>query len=164
MLLLETKKLEKWFGARKLFSEINFSIYSGDRIALIGRNGTGKTTMINIILEKDNDFSGMVNSKTNIGYLPQYYNYPEEQTVEEFLTEKTYNYGEFLKLMKKFGFEIDFLDRKIANCSGGEQTKLQLVRLLASAKVDLLILDEPTNHLDLETRDWLASFLKKLKI
>lgn len=159
MLLLETKNLEKWFGARKLFSEINFSIYSEDRIALIGRNGTGKTTMINIILGKDNDFSGEVNLKTNIGYLPQYYNYQEDQTVEEFLTEKTYNYGEFLKLMKKFGFEVNFLDRKIANCSGGEQTKLQLIRMLAAQKVDLLILDEPTNHLDLETRDWLASFL-----
>ena len=159
MLLLETKKLEKWFGARKLFSDINFNIYSGDRIALIGRNGTGKTTMINIILGKGRDFSGEVNSKTNIGYLPQYYSYQAEQTVEEFMTEKTYNYGEFLKLMKKFGFEVEFLDRKISNCSGGEQTKLQLIRLLASQKVDLLILDEPTNHLDLETRDWFASFI-----
>ena len=155
MLLLATKKLEKWFGARILFSDIYFSIYSGDRIALIGRNGTGKTTMINIL----RDFSGEVNSKCNIGYLPQYYNYSAEQTVEEFLTEKTYNYGEFLKLMKKFGFEIDFLDRKNANCSGGEQTKLQLIRLMAAREVDLLILDEPTNHLDLETRDWLASFI-----
>ncbi|TDO77236.1 ATP-binding cassette subfamily F protein 3/macrolide transport system ATP-binding/permease protein [Halanaerobium saccharolyticum] len=159
MLLLETKKLEKWFGVRKLFSDINFNIYSGDRIALIGRNGTGKTTMINIILGKDRDFSGEVNSKTNIGYLPQYYSYTAEQTVEEFMTEETYNYGEFLKLMKKFDFEVDFLDRKIANCSGGEQTKLQLIRLLSSQKVELLILDEPTNHLDLETRDWLASFI-----
>jgi len=159
LLLLETKNLEKWFGARKLFADINFSIYSGDRIAVIGRNGTGKTTMINILLGRDTDFSGEVNLKTNIGYLPQYYNYQSEKTVEEFLTEKTYNYGEFLKLMKKFGFEINFLDRKIANCSGGEQTKLQLIRLLAAQKVDLLILDEPTNHLDLETRDWLASFL-----
>jgi len=159
LLLLETKKLEKWFGARKLFSDINFNIYSGDRIALIGRNGTGKTTMINIILGKGRDFSGEVNSKTNIGYLPQYYSYQAEQTVEEFMTEKTYNYGEFLKLMKKFGFEVEFLDRKISNCSGGEQTKLQLIRLLASQKVDLLILDEPTNHLDLETRDWFASFI-----
>ncbi len=163
MLLLKTKKLEKWFGARKLFSEINFNIYSGDRIALIGRNGTGKTTMINIILGKDKEYKGEVNSKCNIGYLPQYYNYQAEQTVEEFLTEKTYNYGEFLKLMKKFGFEVDFLDRKIADCSGGEQTKLQLIRMLSAQKVDLLILDEPTNHLDLETRDWLASFLNEFK-
>lgn len=163
MLLLEAKKLEKWFGARKLFSDINFNIYSGDRIALIGRNGTGKTTMINIVLGKDKDFSGEFNSKTNIGYLPQYYSYQAEQTVEEFMTEKTYNYGEFLKLMKKFGFEVKFLDQKISNCSGGEQTKLQLIRLLAAQKVDLLILDEPTNHLDLETRDWLASFINDFK-
>jgi len=159
LLLLETKKLEKWYGARKLFSDIKFNIYSGDRIALIGRNGTGKTTMINILLGRDRDFSGEVNSKTNIGYLPQYYNYQPKQTVEEFMTEKTYNYGEFLKLMKKFGFEVDFLDRKIADCSGGEQTKLQLIRLLAAQEVDLLIFDEPTNHLDLKSRDWLASFI-----
>lgn len=141
------------------FQILIFSSYSGDRIALIGRNGTGKTTMINIILGKDNDFSGEVNLKTNIGYLLQYYNYTTDQTVEEFMTEKTYNYGEFLQLMKKFGFETEFLDRKIANCSGGEQTKLQLIRMLSEQKVNLLILDEPTNHLDLETRDWLASFI-----
>ncbi|RCW52572.1 ribosomal protection-like ABC-F family protein [Halanaerobium sp. ST460_2HS_T2] len=159
MLLLETKKLEKWFGARNLFSDINFNIYSGDKIALIGRNGTGKTTMINILLGKDKDFSGEVNIKANIAYLPQYYNYSQGQTVEEFITEKTYNYGEFLKLMKKFGFNVEFLDRKIIDCSGGEQTKLQLIRILAAQSVDLLVLDEPTNHLDLETRDWLASFI-----
>ncbi len=163
MLLLAAKKLEKWFGARRLFSDINFNIYSGDRIALIGRNGSGKTTIVNILLGRDNDFRGEVNLKCNIGYLPQYYNYSEEQTVEEFLTEKTDNYGEFLKLMKKFSFELEFLDRKIANCSGGEQTKLQLIRLLSAQKVDLLILDEPTNHLDLEARDWLASFISEFK-
>lgn len=163
MLLLEVKNLEKWIGARKLFSEISFSIYSGDRIALIGRNGTGKSTILKIILNQDYDYSGEINKKSNIAYLPQYYNYPPEQTVEEFMTEETYNYGEFLKLMKKFGFEVEFLDRRIADCSGGEQTKMQLIRLLSSQEVKLLILDEPTNHLDLETRDWLASFLDDFK-
>ena len=69
--------------------------------------------MINIILGKDTEFSGKVNQKCSICYLPQYYNYSEEQTVEEFLTEKTYNYDEFLKLMNKFGFEVYFLDRNL---------------------------------------------------
>lgn len=163
MLLLEAENIEKWIGGRKLFSDINFKIYQGDRIALIGRNGTGKTTLLKILLNGEADYSGRIVNKSEIAYLAQDYNYQLDQTVEEFMIEKTYNYGEFIKLMKKFGFEIDFLDRKVAACSGGEQTKLQLIRLLAAGEVDLLILDEPTNHLDLETRDWLISFLDQFQ-
>ncbi len=163
MLLLEAENIEKWIGERKLFSDINFKIYQGDRIALIGRNGTGKTTLLKILLNREDDYSGRIVNKSEIAYLAQDYNYQLDQTVEEFMIEKTYNYGEFIKLMKKFGFEIDFLDRKVAACSGGEQTKLQLIRLLAAGEVDLLILDEPTNHLDLETRDWLISFLDQFQ-
>lgn len=163
MLLLEAENIEKWIGERKLFSDINFKIYQGDRIALIGRNGTGKTTLLKILLNGEADYSGRIVNKSEIAYLAQDYNYQLDQTVEEFMIEKTYNYGEFIKLMKKFGFEIDFLDRKVAACSGGEQTKLQLIRLLAAGEVDLLILDEPTNHLDLETRDWLISFLDQFQ-
>ncbi len=163
MLLLEAENIEKWIGGRKLFSDINFKIYQGDRIALIGRNGTGKTTLLKILLNREADYSGRIVNKSEIAYLAQDYNYQLDQTVEEFMIEKTYNYGEFIKLMKKFGFEIDFLDRKVAACSGGEQTKLQLIRLLAAGEVDLLILDEPTNHLDLETRDWLISFLDQFQ-
>lgn len=160
MLLLEANNLEKWIGARKLFSDISFSIYQGDKIAFVGRNGSGKTTIIKILLALDNDYRGELNIKAKIAYLPQFYNYSPEQTVEEFMTEKSYNYGKFLKLMKQFSFEVDFLDRKIDKCSGGEQTKLQLIRMLCS-EAELLVLDEPTNHLDLETRDWLADFLNE---
>ena len=163
MLLLEAENIEKWIGGRKLFSDINFKIYQGDRIALIGRNGTGKTTLLKILLNGEADYSGRIVNKSGIAYLAQDYNYQLDQTVEEFMIEKTYNYGEFIKLMKKFGFEIDFLDRKVAACSGGEQTKLQLIRLFSAGEVDLLILDEPTNHLDLETRDWLISFLDQFQ-
>ena len=163
MLLLEAIEIEKWIGARKLFSGINFKINQGDRIALIGRNGTGKTTLLKILLNQENDYSGRIIDKCRTAYLPQEYDYLQGQTVEGFMTEKTNNYGKFIKLMKKFGFETDFLDRSIADCSGGEQTKLQLIRLLAEKEVDLLVLDEPTNHLDLKTRDWLTTFLDQFQ-
>jgi ATPase subunit of ABC transporter with duplicated ATPase domains len=124
----------------------------------VGRNVTGKSTLLKIIMDQENGYQGQVKLNISIGYLPQFFQYREEQTVEEFFTEVSYDYGRFLRLMREFGFEKDFLDRHIINCSGGEQTKLQLIRLLIE-EPELLILDEPTNHLDIKTRDWLAEFL-----
>lgn len=160
MLLIEIKELNKWIGARQLLKDLSLNIYQGDKIGFVGRNGIGKSTLLKIINSQDKDYQGQIFVNTRVGYLPQFYNYKADQTVEEFFVELSYDYGSFLRLMKEFGFETEFLDRKIAECSGGEQTKLQLIRLLTE-EPDLLILDEPTNHLDIETRDWLADFLKE---
>ncbi|AZO94493.1 ribosomal protection-like ABC-F family protein [Halocella sp. SP3-1] len=162
MLLIETKEVNKWIGARQLLKDISFNMYQGDKVGFVGRNGTGKSTLLKIISGQDKEYQGQIIINTRVGYLPQYYNYPAVQTVEEFFTEVSYDYGSFLRLMKEFGFETDFLDRQIGNCSGGEQTKLQLIRLLIKEPA-LLILDEPTNHLDIEARDWLANFLNKFQ-
>jgi ATPase subunit of ABC transporter with duplicated ATPase domains len=158
MLLIEAKKINKWIGARHLLKNISFNIYKGNKIGFVGRNVTGKSTLLKIIMDQENGYQGQVKLNISIGYLPQFFQYREEQTVEEFFTEVSYDYGRFLRLMREFGFEKDFLDRHIINCSGGEQTKLQLIRLLIE-EPELLILDEPTNHLDIKTRDWLAEFL-----
>jgi len=160
MLLIETKKINKVIGARELLKDICFSIYKGDKIGFVGRNGTGKSTLLKIILGHDQDFQGELNIKTQAGYLPQFYDYQDEQSVEGFFTEVSYDYGNILRLIKEFGFKTNILDRCINDCSGGEQTRLQLIRALID-EPDLLILDEPTNHLDIETRDWLAGFLRE---
>ncbi len=162
MLLIEIIDVTKWIGARQLLNNISLNIYQGDKIGFVGRNGTGKSTLLKLIIGQDKEFQGQININSSVGYLPQFYNYTAGQTVEEFLTEASYDYGSFLRLMKEFGFETEFLDRYIADCSGGEQTKLQLIRLLID-KPDLLILDEPTNHLDIETRNWLAGFLQEFQ-
>ena len=103
MLLIEGKNINKWIGARNLLDKINFNIYSDDRIGLVGRNGTGKTTLLKIILGYENDFTGEINKNTKIGYLPQFYNYQEKQTVEDFFTEVSYDYGSFMDYMMRFG-------------------------------------------------------------
>jgi len=162
MLLVEIKEVNKWIGARQLLKDISFNIYSGDKIGFVGHNGTGKSTLLKIIMGQDKEFQGQVKLNDRVGYLPQFYDYPINQTVEEFFTELSYDYGSFLRMMKEFGFETNFLDRKIETCSGGEQTKLQLIRILIE-EPELLILDEPTNHLDIETRDWIAEFLNKFQ-
>ena len=110
----------------------------------------------------DKEYQGQIKLNSRVGYLSQFYNYQSGQTVEEFFIEVSYDYGGFLHLMKEFGFETEFLDRYITDCSGGEQTKLQIIRLLIE-EPNLLIFDEPTNHLDLETRDWLAGFLQEFQ-
>ena len=160
MLLIETKDINKWIGSRQLLRDISMKIYQGDRIGLVGRNGTGKSTLLKIINGLDREFQGQIRINCRMGYLSQFYNYQAEQTVEEFFTEVSYDYGSFLRLMKEFGFKTEFLDRHIVDCSGGEQTKLQLIRLLIE-EPDLLLLDEPTNHLDIESREWLAGFLQE---
>ncbi len=162
MLLVETKEVNKWIGARQLIKDISFNIYRGDKIGFVGHNGTGKSTFLKIIMGQDKEFQGQVKLNARVGYLPQFYEYPTNQTVEEFFTEQSYDYGSFLRMMKEFGFETNFLDRQIETCSGGEQTKLQLIRILIE-EPELLILDEPTNHLDIETRDWIAEFLNKFQ-
>lgn len=162
MLLIKTKEVNKWIGARQLLKDLSFNIYQGDKIGFVGHNGTGKSTLLKIIMDQDKEFQGQISLISKVGYLPQFYDYPINQTVEEFFTEQSYDYGSFLRMMKEFGFETNFLDRQIETCSGGEQTKLQLIRILIE-EPELLILDEPTNHLDIETRDWIAEFLNRFQ-
>ncbi|MFW5976530.1 MAG: ribosomal protection-like ABC-F family protein [Bacillota bacterium] len=160
MLLLKAKKINKWYGPRQLLKDISFEIYKGDKIGLVGRNGTGKSTLFKILMGKDDDYTGNIKPLIKIGYLPQYYQFDKKKTVESFLTKFSYDYGLFMKYMRKFGLSKDFLDRKLNECSGGEQTKIQLIKLLVQ-EAGLLILDEPTNHLDIGSMNWLKDFINK---
>ncbi len=159
MLLLDAKDIRYQIGTRKLLDEISFRIYKGDKIGLVGRNGSGKTTLLKIIKERIKDYRGVIKTHTSrIAYLPQHYNYLNGYTtVEEFLTEDSNNYGAILENMNKFGLDSSWLDRRIKTCSGGEQTRLQLIKLLIT-RPELLLLDEPTNHLDHNSRIWLQEF------
>ncbi|MBU0487219.1 MAG: ATP-binding cassette domain-containing protein [Bacteroidetes bacterium] len=162
---LEAEKAGKHYGEKKVLENLDFVVNSGDKIAFVGRNGEGKTTLARMIL-REIEHEGSINRGHNviIGYYAQ--NQDEllnpEQTVFE-----TIDYAAVGEIRKKirailgsFLFSDDEIDKKVKVLSGGEKSRLALARLLLEP-VNLLVLDEPTNHLDMRSKDILKSALIK---
>ncbi len=153
--------LTKCFSEFCVLKEISFTIHGGERIGLIGPNGCGKTTLLNIILGKDNDFKGHVNfgKWVNYAYLGQEITFEDElrSIFEEFeinfakLEEK-----EIKKHLALFNFYGDEVHKTIGVLSGGEKARVELAKIMLN-QPHCLILDEPTNHLDLESREAIES-------
>jgi ATP-binding cassette subfamily F protein 3 len=160
--LLVLRNIAKDYTGDGLFSDVNLSIGEDDRIAIVGLNGTGKSTLLKIIVgEEEEDEGGLVkNKKLKIGYLPQETHWKslknsilEEIDSFDLKKQSSDNYkhkGLVKQLLEKFGFPKEGWEREIQTLSGGEKTKLALAKVLANSP-NLLVLDEPTNHLDLET-------------
>lgn len=165
-------------GERQILSHIDFEIKGKEKIAVVGRNGAGKTTLLRLIageIDLDRDDKRMqpgivASRKLTVAMLRQAYNLDLDKTVEEILLEscpagdrfskERYFYEmEYDRLFTGFGFEKKEKQRKLSSFSGGEQTKISLIRLLL-AKPDILLLDEPTNHLDIPTVEWLEQYMK----
>lgn len=170
-LLLSCQDVEKSHGSRILFKNISMGIYKGDQIGLVGPNGSGKTSFLKIIAQKDKPDGGNISFKKElrVGYVPQDSRFPDK-TVEEILLdaqpeyERGSSHENIVKvdiLLSKVGFE-DY-QQKASSLSGGWRKRLDLAKALI-INPDLLLLDEPTNHLDLESIEWLESFLKRLGI
>ena len=159
------ENLSKNYSDHNVFSEANLTIRRGDKIAFIGKNGEGKSTMVKCIMNEV-DFQGKlkIGHNVTIGYFPQ----NAAQLLDENLTVfETVDYiatGDIrlrLKdLLGAFLFKGDEIDKKVAVLSGGEKSRLALLKLLLQPS-NLLILDEPTNHLDIQTKDILKEALKK---
>ncbi|MCH9609030.1 MAG: Vitamin B12 import ATP-binding protein BtuD [Chlamydiales bacterium] len=157
MLLLTAESISKSYGSRELFSHLNFSLFAKDRVGLIGKNGSGKSTFMKILAGLEECDHGSLSFKKGlkVGYLPQTCDFPDENPYELML-----NYGDELsvkKWMSKLGFTGDELSA--AHLSGGWKKRLRLVQEMLQDP-DLLLLDEPTNHLDLEGVVFLERFLK----
>lgn len=158
------QELSKSYGNHIVFREANFSIHRGEKVAFVGRNGEGKSTLVKCIMGEITDYTGTLTLGHNvqIGYFAQNQaslldeNLTVFQTVDEVtpleLKSNTKN------LLGAFMFSGDDIDKKVKVLSGGERTRLAMVRLLLQP-VNLLILDEPTNHLDLRTKDVLKNAL-----
>ena len=169
-ILLSVKGLSKVYTDEALFSAVNLTLKPGDRIAIVGPNGTGKSTFLKIIADLEEPDEGIINKNKDlkIGYLPQetLWNSLDKNLLEEAhsanpKTQQINNYrykGLIECLLENFGFARESWQRKVKSLSGGEKTKLALIKILASCP-NVLILDEPTNHLDLETIEWLEQFL-----
>lgn len=150
---LQVENLTKSFGSLVLFEGISFGIAQGQRIGLIAKNGTGKSTLLDILAGKEGYDSGKITYRNGIrtGYLPQTPQLPEEKTIEEACPGK-----EVEALLHSIG--ITDLTQRISSLSGGQKKRIALAQVLVDAP-DLLILDEPTNHLDLSTIEWLEGEL-----
>jgi macrolide transport system ATP-binding/permease protein len=154
---LEVKNLKKEFGERILFEQTNFTIQHGEKVALIGPNGSGKTTFLNIVMGNEQACGDIwVSPSANIGYLTQQvFDLPLEQTPEQLFRRETFKErGKVQNLMKYLGFTASQWSEPIEQMSMGERVKCKLMLYILDEK-DVLILDEPTNHLDLPSREQL---------
>ena len=160
---IDVQNVSKAFGAHVLFKNLSFSIAEGQRVGLIARNGTGKTTLLSIVSGHESCDSGNIIFRNGIKveYLEQTPKFDANDTV----LDACFNHqGEEEKVLKAkqvlTQLHIDDLCQKIGELSGGQQKRVALANVLIT-EPDLLILDEPTNHLDLEMIEWLEGYLQR---
>ena len=159
------EEVAKRFGDHLVFEHVNFTIHRGDKVAFVGRNGEGKSTLVKCIMGEINDYTGKLTLGHNvkIGYFAQ----NQAQLLDENRTVfETIDYvaqgdirTKIRDILGAFMFGGEAIDKKVAVLSGGERTRLAMIRLLLEP-VNLLILDEPTNHLDMRSKDVLKDALK----
>lgn len=172
MNLLTIEHLKKSYTERLLFDDTAFSINEGEKVGLIGINGTGKSTLLRIVagLEEPDDGSVVKGRSLYIRYLPQIPEFESGETVLEAIVRENKNEphfasGEELKAAARSMLNrLEILDgeAKIDTLSGGQRKRVALASVLLST-ADLLILDEPTNHLDSGMAEWLEAYLKSFK-
>lgn len=155
MLTIRIRDLSKSYGERVLFEKFSLDIHTGDRIGIVGPNGTGKTTLLKLILNILEPDRGYVEVFGKIGYLPQDLTLPEDKLVRECFEIQSSS-----AILKQIGLRKDILDSSCGILSGGEKIKLKLVELLEN-KPTILILDEPTNHMDIRGIEFLEEELSK---
>lgn len=156
--------LSKHYGTHEVFNHATFSIQRGEKIAFVGRNGEGKSTLVKCLIGEITDYSGKLTLGHNvqIGYFAQNAASLMDESLSVFQTIDEVTPLELKSntknLLGAFMFSGDDIDKKVKVLSGGERTRLALMKLLLQP-VNLLILDEPTNHLDLKTKDILKNAL-----
>ena len=205
MIILQANKIERSFAGEVLFDNINLQVDERDRIALVGKNGAGKSTFLKILVGEEEPTSGEINKKKDISlsYLAQDSRFESENTIydemlhvfdelrrtekqlrqmelemgeksgedldklmsdydrlsENFRQEGGFTYeADIRAILNGFKFDESMWQMKIAELSGGQNTRLALAKMLLE-KPNLLVLDEPTNHLDIETIAWLENYL-----
>ena len=154
--VLSVKGLGKRFGERTLFSDVELQVHGGERIALLGDNGTGKTTFLRVLLgELPGEGKIKFGPSVKWAYLPQviHFDHPERTLYDTMLYEKNCTPQSARDRLGAFLFSGEDVFKTVGTLSGGEQSRLRLCMLM-DEKINLLVLDEPTNHLDVASREW----------
>ena len=160
---LDVQNLTKRFGAQVLFDKISFSIAEGQKVGLVARNGTGKSTLMSVLMDKEGHESGDIIYRRDlkIGYLEQSPQFDPEESV----LDACFNHeGDPEKVLRAkqilTQLHITNMEQPMGQLSGGQQKRVALANVLIE-EPDFLMLDEPTNHLDLEMIEWLEGYLNR---
>ena len=164
--VIKATNLSKKYGDKEIFHNAEVMIHYGERVGLIGPNGSGKTTFLKMLLGEEQPDAGEITlgASVNVAYLPQKITFPNEERmlIEVFREDISILEGKAREYLAKFMFYKSSVYKKVKFLSGGERIRLKLAMLLYQ-DINLLILDEPTNHLDIESIETLEEALEDFK-
>ncbi len=163
--MVELINIKKSYPTQDLYQDLNLRLNKGDKVGLVGRNGTGKSTLFKLILGEEQPDSGEIATPKNykIGALKQYFDFTEKTLLDEtalaLSEDDKYNIYKAEKILFGLGFSEEDLQKEPKSFSGGYQIRINLAKLLLT-EPNMLLLDEPTNYLDILSIRWLREFLK----
>lgn len=162
MNIINIEHISKLFGDKLIFDDASFGLQEGDKVGIVGINGTGKSTLLRMVAGEETPDSGQIIRQNNLkmAYLPQTPEFPKDATVLSYALSGDEEDWQVQSNLVQLG--ITEYDAKLDTLSGGQRRKVALAKVLAS-DFDVLILDEPTNHLDNEMLSWLEDYLKNYR-